>query len=58
MLAQRDLSCRVTNAVRQNVPLILLATLVAVPRHTPQQVDRARLFVLSCLPVVTKADVD
>lgn len=58
MLAQRDLSCGVTNAVRQDVPLILLATLVAVPRHTrpPQQVDRARLFVLPCLPAVTKAD--
>jgi hypothetical protein len=52
-LAQRDLSCGVTYAVRQNVPLFLPTTLVAVPRHTHQQIDREQLFVLSSFPAVT-----
>jgi hypothetical protein len=43
------LSCGVTNTVRQDV-----ATLVAVPRRTPQQVDRARLS----LPAAQKLMVD
>jgi hypothetical protein len=56
MLAQRDLSCGVTYAVRQDVPLFLPTTLVAVPRHTHQQIDRGHLFALPCLAAVTKAN--
>jgi hypothetical protein len=58
VLAQRDLSCGVTNAVRQDVPLILLATLVTLPPHSPQQVDRERFFILYYIPDVRLVETE